>query len=227
MIFVKKRSLVCFLAITVIFFGALGIASFICLSRANAKYQAELIFFCTIVSITFLIGLFIALVYYASFRTKRMSSLLNRLNAGGYIDMKHLESFGAFGSQILNIINGLQEVSQKRVQRITFLNEALSKLLLDITDARLFLGSRGTIIRASLEFFDMVKVEAGQDPLKGSSINRFQLERPFSALAQEMAIKRDPITVNAKDYIITFTPVFSENEVPDGFYAVFRERKKS
>ena len=223
MLIIKKSVLTIFFLFAILVLGAQGVVGYLFLMDSGQKQKAELLFFCALVAMLFLLICLISIAIRASRQIKKLQRLLDKAGAGGQIFSSQYRPFGAFGNEVMTILRDMQNVGEKRLQRITFLNKALSELMANANDARLLLDSEGIIIRASMEFFSKFTTPSEQSTIYDSSVDRFSLEKPFSILAQAMAKTHNNLTASAERCIITFTPIFMNNAMPDGFFAVLQK----
>lgn len=213
-----------FAAFSIISLGTIGITGYHFLTAQNQKESAELLFFCALVAMIFLLIFYVLMLHHAKQRTRTLEHLLNRVSEGGYIDKAQLNTFGDFGNNIMSLVKGIQDISGKRAKRIRYLNNVLSTLLVDSTEAVLLLDSEGIIMQASLEFFTKFTKPEEQGSIYGSSIERFYSNTTFPNLRQEIINKHKEITVSSDSCTIRFIPMFSDETIPDGFFAILQKK---
>ncbi|MCH5283855.1 MAG: hypothetical protein J1E59_09430, partial [Treponema sp.] len=200
-----------------------GVMGYVYLGGSGEKQPSELVFFCALVAAIALLVLFVLLVHHARRRTRALQRLIAKVGAGGYIARDELSAFGEFGSNIMALVKEIQDVSDKRSQRIKYLNSALGAIMADSEKAVLLLDAAGTISMASPEFFSKCTKPEEQGGIYGSNVERFGLEEPFPQLAQEMSHSRDEMTVTTDEWTIRFIPIFGTKSLPDGFFAFLQK----
>ncbi len=223
MLCITSKIVVLFYCLSIIFLGGIGISSYIFLTKLSQKQSAELLLFCAIVSVLILSVIFFGMLIRAKHRTRTLQNLLHKISVGGNLDGNKLKSFGDFGANILALVHEIQDVSEKRAQRIRYLNAALRYLVEKSNNALLLLDSEGTIMQVSEEFVSKFTKNNSAENICGTSIEQFYADSPFLLLAQEMAQTKRDFSVSTENYTIHFTPLFSENTMPDGFFAIIQK----
>ena len=223
MLCVGSFALAAFFVLAMASVCTVGVMGYVYLGGCGEKQPSELVFFCALVAAIALLVLFVLLVHHARRRTRALQRLIAKVGAGGYIARDELSAFGEFGSNIMALVKEIQDVSDKRSQRIKYLNSALGAIMADSEKAVLLLDAAGTISMASPEFFSKCTKPEEQGGIYGSNVERFGLEEPFPQLAQEMSHSRDEMTVTTDEWTIRFIPVFSTNALPDGFFAFLQK----
>ena len=223
MLCVGSFALAAFFVLAMASVCTVGVMGYVYLGGSGEKQPSELVFFCALVAAIALLVLFVLLVHHARRRTRALQRLIAKVGAGGYIARDELSAFGEFGSNIMALVKEIQDVSDKRSQRIKYLNSALGAIMADSEKAVLLLDAAGTISMASPEFFSKCTKPEEQGGIYGSNVERFGLEEPFPQLAQKMSHSRTEMTVNTSEWSIRFIPIFSTNALPDGFFAFLQK----
>ena len=223
MLCVGSFALAAFFVLSLASAGTVGIMSYVYLSGGREKQHAELVFYCALLAVIVLLVVFVFIVSHARSRTRALQRLLTKVSAGGYIHREELSAFGAFGNSLLALVKEIQDVSDRRAQRIKYLNSAIIALMTDSDKAILLLDAAGTITQASPEFFTKCTKPEEQGGIYGSNVDRFGLDEPFPQLAQKMAHSRTEMTVNTSEWSIRFIPIFGTNSLPDGFFAIVQK----
>ena len=223
MLCVGSFALAAFFVLAMASVCTVGVMGYVYLGGSGEKQPSELVFFCALVAVIVLLVVFVFIVSHARSRTRALHRLLTKVSAGGYIHREELSAFGAFGNSLLALVKEIQDVSDRRAQRIKYLNSAIIALMTDSDKAILLLDAAGTITQASPEFFTKCTKPEEQGGIYGSNVERFGLEEPFPQLAQKMSHSRTEMTVNTSEWSIRFIPIFSTNALPDGFFAFLQK----
>lgn len=221
MLFVSGTVLTIFCALAVVFAGTGGFISYRYLLAAGQKQNAELVFYCVLVAVIFLVLLYIIMLVRAKNRTDEFRHLLDMARSGGKVDDERFLKFGTLGQGIKILFREAEDISSKRAQRIRYLNNAVAALMSIADEPVLLLDAGGAIIQASPAYLDNYTEPGHSAAIYGANIGKVHSEIDFTAQSQKMIKSHTAVNVATDRFSARLFPVFTTNQTPDGYLAVF------
>ncbi|MCK9169385.1 MAG: hypothetical protein M0P01_03145 [Treponema sp.] len=221
MLFVSGTVLTIFCVLAAAFAGTGGFISYRYLLAAGQKQQAELVFYCILVAIIFLVVLYIIILVRAGKRTGEFRHLIDIAREGGKVDDDRFMKFGTLGQGIKILFRETEDISSKRAQRIRYLNNAITALMSVSDEPVLLLDAGGAVIQASPAYFEKYAEPGHSSEVYGADIDKVHPEIDFLTQSQKMIKNHSAVNVAADKFSAQLLPVFTTNQTPDGYLVVF------
>jgi uncharacterized membrane protein YciS (DUF1049 family) len=171
MLCVSGAVLTIFCVLAVVLAGTGGVISYRYLLAAGQKQHAELVFYCILVAVIFLVLLYISILVRAKKRTDEFRHLLDMARSGGKVDDGRFMKFGALGLGIKVLFRETEDISSKRAQRIRYLNSAIAALMSVADEPVLLLDADGSVIQASPSYLERYAEPGHSAELYGADID--------------------------------------------------------
>lgn len=221
MIIIRKKTFYIFSLLTFLNTGFIGIFSYRLLMMLNEKVYAEKMLFCAIVVMILLFSITLSTIAFSRRKTRIIEKMAETVKSNGIlVDEKFLE-FGKIGLNLRVLYNEILEISQKRANRIYFLNKILLFLTNILEENLVITDVKGCVLYSTNNCMELLNIE--EKNLAGRNIQDILPEVDLPSILQEVEKEHQIIEIRMESISADAYPIFSQTETTEGFCIIFRK----